>query len=66
MCKASGKLIPKWSIPKIIFDLCSLISPSIKSKLDKLLGNAHYSAAKLETLGFKAKKRLEYINETDF
>ncbi len=66
MCKASGKLIPKWSVPKIIFELCSLISPSIKSKLDKLLGNAHYSAAKLEALGFKAEKRLEDMNETDF
>ena len=66
ICKAHGKSIPKWSIPKSVLDLCCLISPEAKSKVDKLLGNSLYSAAKLESLGFKAKKKLEDMNETDF
>jgi len=66
MCSALDKSIPKWSVPKLLFDMASLISPRIKYKLNKLLGDEHYSSAKLETLGFKAKKSLKDMNETDF
>jgi len=66
MCGVTGKLIPKWSAPKTLFDLASLASPRIKYKINKLLGDECYSSAKLEALGFKAKKSLKDMNETDF
>ena len=66
MCGVTGKLIPKWSVPKTLFDLASLASPRIKYKINKLLGDECYSSAKLEALGFKAKKSLKDMNETDF
>jgi UDP-glucose 4-epimerase len=66
MCKISGKLTSKWSVPKTLFDLASLASPRIKYKINKLLGDECYSSAKLEALGFKAKKSLKDMNETDF
>jgi len=66
MCNVIGKSIPKWSVPKFLFDVVSLISPRIKYKLNKLLGDECYSSAKLEALGFKAQKTLKDMNETDF
>ena len=66
MCGVAGKSIPKWSMPKVLFDLASLASPRIKYKLNKLLGDECYSSAKLEALGFKAKKSLKDMNETNF
>jgi UDP-glucose 4-epimerase len=66
MCSALGKSIPKWSVPKFLFDMASLINPRIKYKLNKLLGGECYSSAKLEALGFKAQKILKDMNETDF
>jgi len=66
MCIAVGKAVPKWSIPKILFNLVSLASPRIKYKIKKILGDECYSSIKLEKLGFKAKKSLKDMNETDF
>ena len=66
MCNVLGKSIPKWSIPKSLFDMASLINPRIKYKLNKLFGDECYSSAKLEVLGFKAKKTLKDMNETSF
>ena len=66
MCRALGKSIPKWSIPKIFFNMVSLINPNIKYKVNKLLGDECYSSAKLEALGFKAQKTLKDMNETNF
>jgi UDP-glucose 4-epimerase len=66
MCSALGKPIPKWSVPKIFFDMASLINPRIRYKLNKLLGDKCYSSSKLESLGFKAKKSLKDMNETDY
>jgi nucleoside-diphosphate-sugar epimerase len=66
MYSAIDKSIPKWSVPKILFDIASLASPRIKYNLNKLLGDECYSSAKLEALGFKAKKSLKDMNETDF
>jgi len=66
MCSALDKSIPKWSIPKFLFDMASLINPRIKYKLNKLLGDECYSSVKLEALGFKAQKTLKDMNETDF
>ena len=66
LCGATGKLTPKWSVPKIFFDIAALIIPSIKDKISKLLGDECYSSVKLEEFGFKARKSLKDINETDF
>ena len=66
MCSALDKSIPKWSVPKILFDMVSLVNPRIKYKLNKLLGDECYSSVKLEALGFKAKKTLKDMNETSF
>ena len=66
MCSTLDKSIPKWSVPKFLFDAVSLISPRIKYKLHKLLGDECYSSAKLEALGFKAQKTLKDMNETSF
>jgi nucleoside-diphosphate-sugar epimerase len=66
MCGAVDKLIPKWSVPKLLFDMISKVSPRIKYKVNKLLGDECYSSSKLEALGFKAKRTLREINETDF
>jgi UDP-glucose 4-epimerase len=66
MCSVLGKSIPKWSVPKSLFDVASLVSPRVKYKLNKLLGDECYSSAKLEALGFKAKKTLKDMNETSF
>jgi len=66
MCNVLGKSIPKWSVPKSLFDMASLVNPRIKYKVNKLLDDECYSSAKLEALGFKAKKSLKDMNETDF
>jgi UDP-glucose 4-epimerase len=66
MCSVAGKSIPKWSVPKTLFDIASLSSPRIKYKINKLLGDECYSSVKLEALGFKAEKYLKDMNETDF
>ena len=66
MCSVAGKSISKWSVPKSLFDMASLVSSRIKYKLNKLLGDECYSSVKLEDLGFKAKKSLKDMNETDF
>ena len=66
MRDATGKSIPKWSVPKILFDIVGLVSPRIKYKINKLLGDECYSSGKLEALGFEAKRTLKEMNETDF
>jgi nucleoside-diphosphate-sugar epimerase len=66
MCNVVGKSTPKWSVPKILFDIVSLLSPRIEYKINKLLGDECYSSIKLEGLGFKASKTLKEMNETDF
>ena len=66
MCGVAGKSIPKWSVPKTLFDVVSLISPRIKYKINKLLGDECYSSAKLEALGFQAKRTLKDMSETSF
>ena len=61
-----GKSIPRWGVPRILFDIAGLAGPRIKYKINKLLGDECYSSVKLEELGFKAKKSLKDMNETDF
>jgi len=66
MRSVTGRPVSKWSIPKILFDMVGLPSAKVKYKINKLLGDECYSSAKLEALGFKAKKSLKELNETDF
>ena len=58
ICQAVGKTVPGWSVPKFLFDWLSLLSPRIRYKVDKLLGDEYYSSEKLEGLGFRAEKSL--------
>ena len=59
ICQAVGKTVPGWSVPKFLFDWLSLLSPRIRYKVDKLLGDEYYSSAKLGRLGFRAEKSLK-------
>ena len=58
ICQLVGKAVPKWSVPKIVFEGLSLLSPRIRYKVDKLLGDEYYSSENLEELGFRADKSL--------
>jgi nucleoside-diphosphate-sugar epimerase len=66
MRDVTGKSIQKWSVPIILFDIVGLVSPHIKYKINKLLGDECYSSGKLEALGFEARRTLKEMNETDF
>ena len=55
MCGLLGKVVPRWSVPKFLFDLMALISPRIRKKVDKLFGDENYSSKKLQSIGFCAK-----------
>ena len=67
LCNASGKSIPKWRVPEVLFRIVSLVgSKTIKQKIEKLLGNEYCPSSKIKTLGFEAKKSLKDINETSF
>ena len=66
MCKIIGKPIPNWSVPEYLFYMVAKISPKIKYKINKILGDECYSSKKLSSLGFVAKRRLKEMNETSF
>ena len=57
-CYLMGKTLPKWSVPKLIFDIASSLNKKISYKVEKLLGNECYSSKKLQKLGFKAQHKL--------
>ena len=65
-CSVVNKAIPQWSVPKVIFDIVSLMSSRMRYKVNKLLGDECYSSKKLQSLGFKAQRSLREMNETDF
>jgi UDP-glucose 4-epimerase len=66
MCNIAGRSVPKWSVPKFLFNMVAIISLKIRYKVDKLLGDECYSSKGLEALGFKAQRTLKEMNETDF
>ena len=66
MCCAARKPVPRWSVPKILFDVAGLLSPKIKHKVNKLLGNECFSSEKLRLLGFRSKGTLKDINKLFF
>jgi nucleoside-diphosphate-sugar epimerase len=66
MCVALGKPIPRWNIPKFLFNMTFFMSYNLRYKLEKLLGDECYSSEKLQSLGFKPHYSLNEINETSF
>jgi len=66
MCVVLGKSVPRWNVPKLLFDMVAATSPALRYKVNKLLGNEYYSSDKLQSLGFKAKCTLREMNETAF
>jgi UDP-glucose 4-epimerase len=66
MCAVLNKSVPRWSVPKFLFDIVASISSSLRYKMDKLLGDECYSSEKLESLGFKARRSLRDMNKTSF
>ncbi len=59
MCNVLGKTVPRWSIPKFMFDIAAKFHPRVRHKIEKLLGDECYSSEKLQSLGFKAKHTLK-------
>ena len=66
LCQVSGKKIKSIRLPLIFFKILSTLHPSIKHKLNKLLGDETYSSLKIISTGFQPKKTLQHINETDY
>jgi nucleoside-diphosphate-sugar epimerase len=66
LCQVSGKKIKSIRFPLIFFRILSTLHPSIKHKLNKLLGDETYSSLKIISTGFQTKKTLQHINETDY
>ena len=63
MCNVLGKSVPRWSLPKFLFDKVSFLSPRFRYKSDKLFGDECYSSKKLEALGFRAERGLkDWVN----
>ena len=59
VCKQLDKTVPRWSVPKFLFDGVASVSSRFRYKVEKLLGDEYYSSAKLETLGFRAERTLK-------
>ena len=66
MCHVLNKNIPNWSVSLLLFNAIARLISGLKYKIDKLLGDECYSSGKLQSLGFKAQKKLRQMNETDF
>jgi UDP-glucose 4-epimerase len=66
MSLVAGKKIKNWRVSKIVFDCAALLSPRIKYKIEKLLGDECYSSEKLKGLGFKPQRTLKEMHETFF
>ena len=66
MCSILGKSIPRWTMPKFVFNIAASLSSRLKYRVDKLLGDECYSSEKLQSIGFKAERSLRDMNETTF
>jgi UDP-glucose 4-epimerase len=62
ICRSVGKPVPNWSVPKFLFNALASLSPKLRYKVDKLLGDEEYSSEKLEKLGFRAEHILKDWN----
>ena len=59
ICQQVNKTVPRWSVPKFLFDGVASVSSRFRYKVEKLLGDEYYSSAKLESLGFRAERTLK-------
>ena len=59
ICQQVNKTVPRWSVPKFLFDGVASVSSRFRYKVEKLLGDECYSSAKLESLGFRAERALK-------
>ena len=66
MCSTLGKRIPRWSVPQFLFHVLASINPHLRYRIGKLLGDEYYSSKKIQSIGFKAKKTLKDMHETNF
>ena len=66
MCNILGKSIPKWHVPKFLFNFIALFSLSIRHKVNKLFGDDYYSSEKIQSIGFTPQRSLKEMNETYF
>ena len=66
MRRALGKKPTKRSVSKFIFKGVSLLSPRLKYKVNKLIGDEYYSSKKLVSIGFEPSRTLDEMNETAF
>jgi len=64
--EALGKRKRKLRFPYIVFKVLSFLHPSIKYRVDKLLGNETFSCSKILSLGFRPERTLKQINETNY
>ncbi len=62
ICHEIEKPIPNWSVPKFLFNSLAILSPKLRHKVEKLLGDEYYSSEKLEKLGFRAEHTLKDWN----
>ncbi len=61
-----GRRIPRWTVPQFLFNVIALITPHLRYRINKLLGDECYSSKKIQSIGFKAKNTLKDMHETDF
>ena len=59
ICRQVEKTVPRWSVPKFLFDGVASVSSRFRYKVEKLLGDECSSSAKLESLGFRAERALK-------
>ena len=59
ICQQVYKTVPRWSVPKFLFDGVASVSSRFRYKVEKLFGDECYSSAKLESLGFRAERALK-------
>ena len=59
ICQQVNKTVPRWSVPKFLFDGVASVSSRFRYKVEKLFGDECYSSAKLESLEFRAERALK-------
>lgn len=66
ICYLYGISIPKWGVPKIIFDSFNFLGKDYKYRVRKLLGSDCYSSKKLHDMGFVNEKSFKNMNQTNY
>ena len=61
ICQSVGKIVPKWIVTKKFFCGLPFLSPMIRYKVDKLLGDEYHSSKNLERLWFLVEINLRNI-----